>query len=97
MFRYLDISDDSFLQKDKDYNRILKKLKIFTEGLQSTDKELVLKMINRIYYKYHKSILTNSESDTELFLSTLMALLVEQNKELSKFSKKTNLKFENQS
>lgn len=41
-------------------------------------------IINSIKYgtiKYHKSILTKSETDTELMLSMLLALLVEQNKE----------------
>jgi len=43
MFRYLDAPDDSFLQKDNDYNRLLKKLYNFTEYLSSEDKELLLK------------------------------------------------------
>ncbi len=49
MFRYLDPSDDIFSQKDKDYNRIVEKLKNFTEGFSSTDKELLIKMINEVY------------------------------------------------
>ncbi len=57
MFRYLDTSDDSFLQKDNDYNRLLKKLHNFTECLSSEEKELLLKMINEVYYKYHKAII----------------------------------------
>jgi hypothetical protein len=90
MFRYLDPSDDTFSQKDKYYNRIVEKLKNFTEGLSSADKELLIKMINEVYYKYYKSILIKSESDTELMLSMLMALLVEQNKELTKFNKQVH-------
>lgn len=45
MFRYLDPSDETFLQENKDYNRIIEKLEDLTEGLQSADKELLLKMI----------------------------------------------------
>ena len=90
MFRYLDPSGDTFSQKDKDYNRIVEKLKNFTEGLSFADKELLIKMINEVYYKYYKSILIKSESDTELMLSMLMALLVEQNKELTKFNKRVH-------
>jgi hypothetical protein len=82
MFRYLDASDDSFLQKDKDYNLLLEKLNNFTKCLTSGDKELLLKMINEVYYKYQKSILTKSESGTELMLSTLIALVTKQNLEI---------------
>ena len=87
MFRYLDAPDDSFLQKDNDYNRLLKKLRNFTEYLSSEDKELLLKMINEVYYKYHRSILMNSESDTELMLSTLIGLSTKQNLEIERLRK----------
>jgi len=84
MFRYLDPSDETFSQEDKDYNRIIEKLENLSEGLQSADKELLLKIIYIVYYKYHKSILTKSESDTELMLSTLMGLLTKQNLEIER-------------
>ena len=86
MFRYFDTSDDSLLQNDQNHNKIIKKLNNITEGISSADKELLLKMVNEVYYKYQKSIQTKSESDTELMISTIMALLVKQNKELSKFN-----------
>ena len=85
MFRYFDTSDNSLLENDQNHNKIIKKLNNLTEGLSSADKELLLKMVNEVYFKYQKSIQTKSESDTELMISTLMALLVEQNKKLSKF------------
>ena len=85
MFRYFDTSDDYLLQNDQNHNKIIKKLNNLTEDLSSADKELLLKMVNEVYFKYQKSIQTKSESDTELMISTLMALLVEQNKKLSKF------------
>jgi hypothetical protein len=44
-------------------------------------------MINEVYYKYHKSILLKSESDTELMLSTLMGLLTKQNLEIERLRK----------
>ena len=93
MFRYLDASDDSFLQKNKDYNRVLKKFNNFKECLPSEDKELLLKMINEVYYKYQKSILTKSESDTELLLSTLMAIIMEQNLEIRRLSTKSSVRY----
>jgi hypothetical protein len=86
MFRYFDTLDDSILQNNKNHNKIIKKLNNITEGLSSADKELLLKLINKVYYKYQKSIQTKSESDTEIMISTIMALLVEQNKDLNKFN-----------
>ena len=87
MFRYLDASDDSLLQKENDYIRLLKKLHNFTECLSSEDKELLLKMIYEVYYKYHKSIIMKSEGDTELMLSTLIGLLTKQNLEIERLMK----------
>ena len=51
MFRHIDSFDDSFTQNDKDYNRILKELNYFTDGLPTADKELLFKMVNNVYYK----------------------------------------------
>ena len=65
-------------------------LNYFTDGLPTADKKLLFKMVNKVYYKCQRSILRYSESDTELMLSLVMALIVEQNKELSTFKKKTN-------
>ena len=87
MFRYLDASDDSLLQKDNEYNRLLKNLHNFTKYLSFEDKELLLKMIYEVYYKYHKSILMKSEGDTELMLSTLIGLLTKQNLEIERLRK----------
>jgi len=88
MFRHTDSFDDSFSHNDKDYTRILKELNYFTDVLPTADKKLLFKMIDKVYYKYLRSILTYSESDTELMLSLVIALIVEQNKELSTFTQK---------
>jgi len=42
----------------------------------------MLKMISDCYHKFHKSIKTKSQSDTELLIPTLMALLIEQSNEI---------------
>ena len=74
MYRYIDPSDDSFLKNDKIYQRIVKQLKPFISNLESEeDKQLIFRMISNCYHKYHNSIRTKSESDTELLLSTIMA------------------------
>jgi hypothetical protein len=87
MYRYIDSSDDSFLQNDEIYQRIMKQLNPFISNLKSgEDEQLMLKMISECYQKYHKSIKTRSQSDTELMLSTIMALLVEQDKEIERLN-----------
>ena len=39
-------------------------------------------MVKEVYFKHDKSIKTNVDSNTELMLSTIMALLVEHNKKI---------------
>ncbi len=84
MYRYIDPSEDSFLKNDNTYQRILKQLdNPFISNLKSEeDKQLILKMIANCYHKYHNSIKTKSQSDTELLFSMIMALLIEQSKEI---------------
>jgi hypothetical protein len=87
VYRYIDPSDDSFLKKDKIYQRIEELLNPFISNLKSEeDKQLMLRMISKCYHKYHNSIITKSESDTELLLSTIMALLIEQSSEIERLS-----------
>ena len=85
MYRYIDASDNSHLIKDKTYNRIKKNLDDFMTSFPSSkDKELLVEMVSKVYYKRYKAIQTKSESDTELLLSTLMATIIEQNLEIKK-------------
>jgi len=87
MFKYLDNSDSSHLQCDDVYKTIMRKLNDFIDYLPSSkDKELLLKMVNEVYYKRYKSIGDKSESDTEVMLSMIMALLIEQKKEIKKLN-----------
>lgn len=88
MYRYIDSEDDSFLNNDSTYQRIKEQLNPITSNLKSEeDKQLILKMTGNCYHKFHSSIRTNSVSDTELLLSTLMSLLLEQNKEIERLGR----------
>ena len=85
MYRYIDSSDDSFLKNDKTYKRLNEQLNSFISNLtQEEDKQIMLKMISNCYHKFHNSIRTKSQSDTELLLSTTMALLIEQSNEIER-------------
>jgi hypothetical protein len=85
MYRYFDSSDDSFLKNDEIYQKIINKLDPIVSNLNSEgDKQLMLKMISDSYHKYHNSIRAKSQSDTELMMSTIMSLLIEQSNELER-------------
>jgi hypothetical protein len=87
MYRYLDPSDDSFLKEDETYRRIINQLNPIISNLNSEeDKQLMLKMISNCYHKYHNLIRTKSNGDTELMLSTMMSLLIEQSNEIERLS-----------
>lgn len=87
MYRYIDPSEDSFLQNDKIYQKIVKLLDPFTSNLNSEeDRQLIFRMISNCYHKYHKSILTRSRSDIELLVSVLMSILIEQSSEIERLS-----------
>jgi hypothetical protein len=85
MYRYIDSADDSFLNNDSIYQRIKEQLNTITCNLKSEeDRQLILKMTANCYHEFHGSIRSNSVSDTELLLSTIMSLLLEQNKEIER-------------
>ncbi|MDN5847206.1 MAG: hypothetical protein L0H53_13140 [Candidatus Nitrosocosmicus sp.] len=85
MYRYIDPSDDSFLKNDETYQRIKEQLEPFISNLKSEeDKQLIFRMISNCYHKYHNSIKAKSQGNTELMLSTIMALLIEQSNEIER-------------
>jgi hypothetical protein len=84
MYRYFDPVKDSFLQNDNTYQRILEQLNPVTFNLKP--EEDIVKMISNCYHKYHGSIRSKSESDTDLLLSTIMSLLMGQNKEIERLT-----------
>jgi hypothetical protein len=86
MYRCFDHSDDSFLQKDETYQRIVEQLDSFILNLELEDRQLALKMISNCYHEFHNSIKTKSQSDTELLASTTMTLLIEQSNKIERLS-----------
>ena len=91
MYRYLDPGEDSFLQNDETYQRIIEQLNPFLSNLESEeDKRLLLRMISNCYHKHHNSIRTKSQSDTELIFSTMLAVLLEHTKEIESLEKIKN-------
>ena len=68
---------------DETFQRIINKLIGFLDNMSlKEDKELLLRMVKEAYFNHYKSINTKSDSNTEIMLSTIMALLIEHNKEI---------------
>lgn len=87
MYRYFDPKDNSsFLSNDQTYKRITNRLDSFIQILSGEDKELLAKMMSESYHKHYKSIQSKSHGGTELIHSLIMALLLEQIKEIKELS-----------
>jgi hypothetical protein len=84
MYRNIDPEDDSFLKDDEIYQRIVELLDSSISNMDSEDKELMLNMLSNCYHKYHNSIRAKSKGNTELIYSTIMALSIEQSKEIER-------------
>jgi hypothetical protein len=80
VYRYID---DFPLERDGTFQRIMNNLNNFLDNMSlKEDKGLLLSMVKEVYFKHDKSIKTNVYSNTKLMLSTIMALLMEHNKEI---------------
>jgi hypothetical protein len=66
--------------KDETYNKIGDHLDKFIESLPEQDKQLLLQVINKSYFKYRDSITKeyDGNSITELNIKMLMAMLIDQ-------------------
>ena len=77
--------------QDPTYRDLLRKLDGFVDTLSIEDKALFIKLISECYHRFHKSIQAKSENDVELFNSLIMALLMEQSKEIERWQNSYNL------
>jgi hypothetical protein len=82
VYRYIN---DFPAENNKTYQRIMNKLDdLIINTLTKEDKELFLTMIKEAYFKHGNAINSKAEGDTQLMLSTIMALLIEQDKDIEK-------------
>ena len=83
MYKYFDPKDnDTFLSSDPTYCNLLRKLDGFMSTLSIDDKSLLTQLVSECYHKHHKAIQAKSHNGIELFASLIMALLIEQSKEI---------------
>lgn len=87
MYKYFEPKDnDSFLLRDPTYSNILEKTDGFMATLGEEEKTFFIKMISECYHKLHRSIQAKSDNNVELFNSLIMALLIEQSKEIERLT-----------
>jgi hypothetical protein len=65
--------------RDSTYNKIISNWNDFMDRLPSIeDKQLLLGIMSKCYFKYRKSIKAYGISDFELFTALLMSILIDQ-------------------
>ena len=75
--------------KDMEYNKIISILDEFIENLSDKDKQLILQIINKCYFKYVKSIKGDENSGFELNARMLMSILIDQQIQIDNLIKKS--------
>jgi hypothetical protein len=75
--------------KDIEYNKIISSLTEFIENLSDNDKQLILQIINKCYFKYEKSIKGDKNSGFELNTRMLMSILIDQQIQIDNLIKKS--------
>ena len=84
MFRYID---DFNLEDDETFQKILLCLNQLNQNMTlKNDKDLLSLMVKETYLKHTLSIKAKSGSDTELMLSVVMSLLIEQSNDVERLS-----------
>ena len=64
--------------RDKAYNKIISDLDEFIKSLSDQDKQLLIQITSKCYFKYQDSIKAKGTSGFELNLGLLMAILLDQ-------------------
>jgi hypothetical protein len=70
--------------KDKTFDKIIGNWDAFINCLDNDDKQLILKITSKCYFKYQDSIKANANPDFELNIGMLMSILIEQQKQIDK-------------
>jgi hypothetical protein len=85
LFDYIPQNQSLMTAKDKTFDKIISNWDVFINCLDDDDdKQLVLKIKSKCYFKYQDSIKANTNSDFELNTRILMSILIEQQKQIDK-------------
>ncbi len=77
LFDFIDLASFSRIE-DITYNKIISNWDEFIDGLPGEDRQLLLGMMSKCYFKYQKSIKAHGSYDYELHTALLMSILIDQ-------------------
>jgi hypothetical protein len=87
LFAYISQNQSSPSIKDNIYDKIFDHLDKFIKNMPEKDKQLLIQTVSKCYLKYQKSIKANGNSDFELIMRLLMAILLDQQLQIDKLIK----------
>ncbi len=83
----LDFIDLASHKEDSTYSKIISNWNEFIDSLPSDeDKQLLLAIMSKCYFKYQKSIKAYGLSDFELYVTLLMSILIDQQIQIDEIS-----------
>jgi hypothetical protein len=77
LFDFINLASPSHMD-DKTYNKIISNWNEFIDCLPCEDKQLLLAIMSKCYFKYQKSIKAYGISDYDLYTALLMSILIDQ-------------------
>jgi hypothetical protein len=75
LFDFVDLASH---KEDSTYNKIVRNWNEFINRLPGEDKQLLLSIMSKCYFKYEKPIKAYGLSDFELYTALLMSILIDQ-------------------
>jgi hypothetical protein len=76
LFDFINLASSSHIE-DNMYSKIISNWNEFIECLPEEDKQLLLAILSKCYFKYQKAIKAYGLSDFELYTALLMSILID--------------------
>jgi hypothetical protein len=76
LFDFINLASSSHIE-DNMYSKIISNWNEFIECLPEEDKQLLLAIMSKCYFKYQKAIKAYGLSDFELYAALLMSILID--------------------
>jgi hypothetical protein len=76
LFDFINLASFSHIE-DNMYSKIISNWNEFIECLPEEDKQLLLAIMSKCYFKYQKAIKAYGLSDFELYTALLMSILID--------------------
>ncbi len=81
-----DFIDPALHEEDITYHKITDNWNKFIDSLPDDDRQLLLEIMRKYYFKYQKSIKAHGNSDYELNIALLMSILIGQQTQINEIS-----------